>query len=258
MKPILRTLFAVYSLLAAQAFAQTLHLIGDSTLANKPAEVYPETGWGQVLGRFVVGPLQVANHAVNGRSSKSFIDEGRWDKVKAALQSGDYLLIQFGHNDQKYKDPTRFTQADGAYRSNLTRFVHEARRKGVVPVLATPIRRRSFSDLGELRDTHGPYPAAVRALAGELDVTLVDMTELTGGLLNEYGSQRSKAVFLHASPGAWSNYPEGIVDNTHLSERGALEVAQLFVLGLKLTDSSLAEYFALPEPAPASTPAPAP
>lgn len=130
--------------------------IGDSTMANKKVEVAPETGWCQVFSAFVDQTVEIKNRAVNGRSTKSFITEGRWKAVTDSLKTGDYVFIQFGHNDQKIQDSTRYTEPFTTYRKNIERFVRESREKGAIPILFTSIVRRKFEN-GFLTDTHGNY-----------------------------------------------------------------------------------------------------
>src|SRR5688572_25070066 len=144
----------------------TVFMIGDSTMADKPdPDRNPERGWGQLLPSFLDGEVTVVNRAVNGRSSRSFIDEGRWDAVLTALRPGDHVFIQFGHNDEKREDPARFADATTTYRRNLERFVSETRAKGAEPILLTPIVRRKFNASGALEDTHSAYPTVVREVA---------------------------------------------------------------------------------------------
>jgi len=146
-----------------------IFMVGDSTMAEKDPKAEPERGWGQALQALFDDTVKVSNHAVNGRSSKSFIDEGRWETVLGSLQSGDYVIIQFGHNDQK-PDEARHTDPYAAYKRNLEKYVTETRAKGAFPILCTPIARRKFDEKGVLVDTHGEYPDAVRridVLAGE-------------------------------------------------------------------------------------------
>lgn len=202
-----------------------LFTIGDSTMANKKAEVYPETGWGQVLGEYFDNDVTVHNHARNGRSSKSFIDEGRWKAVKDSLRTGDYVFIQFGHNDEKEYDSTRYTTPYGTYSDNLAKFVTESRAKGAVPVLFTPIVRRHFDENGILVNSHGNYPDAVRQLAARMNVPLVDLEKLTRHLVDSLGPEKSKKLYVWTSPN--EQYPEGRQDNTHLNEEGAHKVAEL-------------------------------
>ncbi len=199
--------------------------IGDSTMANKKTKVYPETGWCQVLDLYFDNTVQIKNHAVNGRSSKSFIDEGRWKSVLDSLQKGDYVFIQFGHNDQKEYDSTRYTTPYGTYSDNLKKFVNESRSKKAKPVLFTSIVRRHFDKNGTLIDTHGDYPEACRDLANEMNVPLIDLQKLTEEMINETGENNSKEIYVWTAPN--NEYPDGRKDNTHLSEKGAKIVAQI-------------------------------
>lgn len=202
-----------------------IYCIGDSTMADKKPDVFPETGWCQALPAFLDESVKVNNHAVNGRSSKSFIDQGRWQTVRDSLQPGDFVFIQFGHNDQKEYDSTRYTTPFGTYSENLQRFVVEAREKGATPVLFTSIVRRKFADDGTLTDTHGNYPVATRKLADKLNVPLVDLQKLTKEWVENLGDEASKKMYLWRAP--TERFPEGRKDDTHLSDVGAAEVAEL-------------------------------
>lgn len=216
-------------LLPRAANAPVIYMIGDSTMADKSQpEQNPERGWGQVLHEYVAEGVVVKNHAAGGRSTRSFIAEGRWQAVLEALQAGDWVIIQFGHNDQKKEKPSLYTDPETDFRDFLTQFVRESRAKGAQPVLATSIYRRYFKE-GKARNSLGQYPAATRAVAESLDVPLVDLNQLTGRLLNEQGEAGSKALFLHFEPGEHDYYPNGKRDNSHLSLKGAHSVAQLFV-----------------------------
>ncbi len=203
----------------------SIYTIGDSTMANKAPEVYPETGWCQVLNQFFDETVTVKNYAVNGRSSKSFIDEGRWQTVLDSLQHGDFVFIQFGHNDEKEYDSTRYTTPFETYTANLERFVNETREKGATPVLFTSIVRRKFDENGKLTDTHGDYPEATRRVANKLNVHFIDLQKITEKWVNELGDEPSKAMFLWTEPN--EKFPEGRKDDTHLHEIGAKEVAHL-------------------------------
>lgn len=212
----------------------TIYTIGDSTMANKPnPDENPERGWAQVLPQFFNENVQIKNHAVNGRSTRSFINEGRWDSVFKQLKKGDYVFIQFGHNDQKEMDPNRYTNPSTAYRQNLIRFVEESRSKGAIPILFTSIVRRNFNEHGTLVDTHGPYPQEVRLVADEYEVPLIDLQYQTELLEASYGIDDSKKLHVHYAPNEIAYYPEGKEDNTHLSVLGATEVAKLVVKNLE-------------------------
>ena len=216
----------------------TVWTIGDSTMANKKAEVAPETGWCQVFSAFVDQSVDVKNRAMNGRSTKSFITEGRWKSVLDSLQSGDYVFIQFGHNDEKIKDSTRYTEPFTSYRENLERFVRETREKGATPILFTSIVRRKFEN-GFLMDTHGNYPVVTRLVAAKLNVPLVDLQMLTAGAVTALGDEASKQIYLWTPP--TDRFPEGRKDDTHLKVEGATLVAKLAAQQLILLDNSLAK-----------------
>ena len=214
----------------------TVWTIGDSTMANKKAEVTPETGWCQVFHEFVTNNVEVRNRAMNGRSTKSFINEGRWTSILDSLKAGDYVFIQFGHNDEKFQDTTRFTDPFTSYKKNLERFVREARGKGATPILFTSIVRRKFEN-GLLKDTHGDYPVATRLVASQMNVPLIDLQLLTAGAVTALGDEPSKQIFLWTQSNA--KLPEGRKDDTHLSVEGAHLVAKLAVEQLMLLDNSL-------------------
>ena len=214
--------------------AITIYTIGDSTMANKKnPEENPEHGWGQVLQQFFKDNAIIDNRAVNGRSTRSFIDQGKWDAVYKNLKKGDYVFIQFGHNDAKENDPTRYTNPHTAYRHNLMRFVTETLEKGAIPILMSSIVRRNFNEFGTLVDTHGEYPMETRLVAEALKVPFIDMQYLTEQLEESYGVEGSKKLHLHFEPGQNSYFPEGKHDDTHLSELGATEVAKLVISELK-------------------------
>lgn len=221
-------------LLGGGAAPVALWMIGDSTMADKPDPAgNPERGWGQALPRFLDPTVVVRNHAVNGRSTRSFLAEGRWDAVRTRLRAGDYVVVQFGHNDAKVEDPARHADAEGAYRRNLERFVDEARARGATPVLATPIVRRRFDADGVLRDTHGAYPGVVRAVARARDVPLLDLERLTRALVQRAGPERSKALYVWVAPRQFPRHPAARQDDTHLSPAGADSVARLAARALR-------------------------
>src|SRR5436309_7780525 len=168
---------------AAQRRTLTIFLAGDSTMAQKLPEKRPETGWGEMLGEFFRdGRVIIDNRAQNGRSTRTFISEGRWQAIVDTLRPGDYVFIQFGHNDESKEKTDRYTPpAD--YRNNLIRFVSEVRAKKATPVLLTPVRRRRFDRDGRLQDTHGEYPDIVRRVATEYRVVLIDMHRGSGSVL---------------------------------------------------------------------------
>ena len=149
-----------------------LLLAGDSICTEYNESAAPQTGWGQCIGAALGGNVEVLNHAVGGESTKSFIDEGKWDELLAQVDSGDVVFINFGHNDEK-TDAAHATTT-GVYKNNLSRFISDVRTKGGSPILVTPMSRRNFSEEGLLKRTHGEYPATMRTLAGEKRTPLVD------------------------------------------------------------------------------------
>lgn len=205
---------------------RTLHIAGDSTAAQKYAAAAPETGWGMALPFFLGHSLTVANHAMNGRSSKSFVDEGRLTALLEGVRPGDLVLIQFGHNDEKTEDPARGTDPYTTYQEYLRQYVEGARARRAEPVLITPVERRRFAEDGTAKPTHGEYPAAMRALASEDRVALLDLQALSLARWQELGPDGTLAYFNWLEPGESPNYPDGKQDNTHFRPEGAIEVAR--------------------------------
>lgn len=209
-------------------------------MANKvKANENPEHGWGQVLGSFFNDQITIVNKAVNGRSTRSFINEKRWDSIYKILKPGDYVFIQFGHNDEKIADSTRYTNPHTAYRYNLIRFVNEARAKGAIPVLFSSIVRRNFNEQGVLIDSHGEYPMEARLVAQGYNVPFIDLQYLTEQMEEAYGVEGSKKLHLHFKAGENPYYKEDKEDDTHLSELGATEVCKLFIAALRKMDLDL-------------------
>ena len=239
---ILIVLAEVSGRVAAQQKPITIYLAGDSTMAKKLPEKRPETGWGEMLSKlFQDNAVVIDNRAQNGRSTRTFLSEGRWQAIVDALQPGDYVLIQFGHNDESKEKTDRYTPpAD--FRSNLIKFVSEARAKKAIPVLLTPVMRRRFDKEGKLQDTHGEYPDIVRRVAAELKVALIDMHRRSAKTLTEYGPEGSRKLFLQLKPNENSNYPNGIEDNTHFNPFGAEVMAGLAADGIRERRLKLARF----------------
>jgi DNA sulfur modification protein DndE len=229
-----------FGLMSFAAAAPRVFMVGDSTMANKPLDL-PERGWGMVLPEYFREPAVVHNHAVNGRSTKSFIDEGRWDKVVGELQAGDFVIIQFGHNDEKKEDPKRYTDPATSYRDNLRRFVRESRAKGATPILATPVCRRKFDANGHLENTHDGYPDAVRAVAAEEHVSLLDLERDTAKWLQGVGDEPSKQFFMWIPAGKYAKLPDGKKDDTHFVEAGARHVAELAIAEMRALKLGIVE-----------------
>ncbi|MDH6127868.1 rhamnogalacturonan acetylesterase [Kitasatospora sp. GP82] len=207
--------------------APRIYIAGDSTAAAYPAKFAPRTGWGQALPVFLnQGRITVHNWAKVGASTKSFIDEGRLTQILAEIRKGDYLLIGFGHNDER-PEAVVHTDPFGSYQANLRQFVDGARSKGAVPVLVSPAERYHFDRTGRITPSHGEFPAAMRQVAVADQVPLIDLTALSTAIWNAHGPQGAQSDFLWLAPGASPNYPDGVQDKTHFQTHGAIELAQL-------------------------------
>ena len=206
----------------------TLFMVGDSTMADKTElDISPEVGWGQVFPTFLNDKIVVQNHAMNGRSTKSFQVEGRWQVVLDRISKGDIVILEFGHNDQKITDPVRYASVPD-YMDNLRKMTREAQAKGATVIIATPISRRHFdSTTGELIPKHTSYPYAARMVAKEMNVALLDLEEATTEWLMTLGDEASKQYFMNVAPGECKKFPDGKIDNTHLRENGALIVGRM-------------------------------
>ena len=201
-------------------------MVGDSTMSIKEVKAYPETGWGMPFANFFDSTVEVENRAKNGRSTKSFFEEGLWKPVVDNLANGDYVLIQFGHNDEVKEKVGRYTTPE-EFKTNLLRYVNETRSKNANPILITPVARRSFDSTGKLRDTHPVYSGLVREVAKQANVPLIDLDEMSKSLLQKLGPETSKYLFNYLDPNEHPNYPEGRKDDTHFSELGARLMAEL-------------------------------
>ena len=211
---------------AAQTPKTTIFLIGDSTCATKKLDKQnPERGWGQMFPNFFDNGVEVSNHAVNGRSTKSFRNEGRWQAVEEQLTEGDYVFIQFAHNDEKINDTTRYSSPE-QYGENVRRYIRETRAKGATPVVLTPVVRRKWEG-GVLNGRHGGYTDFAKKVAEEESVTLIDMEQLTWEWINAEGDEPSKLNFMWVEKGVCPLYPDGRQDDTHFNIVGARKVAAM-------------------------------
>jgi len=218
-----------------------IFIAGDSTAATYPQEQEPMAGWGQMIGRLFGPEVEVVNEARCGRSSKSFIAEGHLQRIEEAIGAGDYLMIQFGHNDQK-PDEERHTEPETTYPEHLARYIELAVAKNAQPVLLTSVERRHFDEAGELTPSHGAYPDAMRKLARERGVPLLDLCPRTQELYRSLGPENSKRLFVWLKPNEHPNYPDGVQDDTHFNEDGAAQVAALVAEEIRKSDLPLKEY----------------
>jgi lysophospholipase L1-like esterase len=244
-------LFVVLAINLVVIFAQTeeptkkmtIFMIGNSTMADKPLkDGNPEKGWGQIFPLYFNDGIKIENHAVNGRSTKSFIDEGRWDTVVSRIKPGDYVIMEFGHNDAKKDDPKRFADANTDYKWNLQKFINEARQKEGIPILATPIVRRRFDEQGKFYDVHGDYPKVVRELSEKMNVALLDLHKKSEDYIIKLGEERSKEFYLHIDSDEYNFLPNGLEDNTHLSPCGAFRICDFACDEIKLKIPLLSQY----------------
>lgn len=262
-KKVIAAAAALWCLCAACGDAPVrVFMAGDSTMADKPlyktftdsatqeryADENPERGWGQLLPARFEAAVEVHNHAMNGRSTRSFVAEGRWQRLVDSLRAGDYVVIQFGHNDQSRDKGDRYASPDD-YAAYLRHFVADVRAKGATPVLCTPVVRRRFDGEGRFCDVHGAYPDSVRRVAAATGAALIDMHAGSRQLLEAAGEEGSKALFLHVAPGRYRSLPHGKEDNTHFNEAGAAAMAGLFVDSLRRTSlAGLKAHIKEPEP----------
>jgi lysophospholipase L1-like esterase len=203
-----------------------LFLIGGSTMATFPPE-RPVVGWGQMLPEFFRVPGLVQNRAKSGRSSKSFIDQGLWASTIAEIKAGDFLIIQFGTNDSKQEDPTRYTEPRGSFRTNLERFIRETRAQGATPLLATSVVRRQWDEKGNFVEPPSEWVVVTREVAAAQQVPLLEMRHRTVELEKSLGPEGSIALHLYLPAGKYAAYPNGAKDDTHYCEAGARRVAAL-------------------------------
>lgn len=227
---------------AAELTPVKLHLVGDSTMSDKPNQAYPERGWGQLLPQFLLPQLTVVNHAANGRSTKRFLDEGRWQLLLSELGNGDYVLIQFGHNDSKQSDPARYAAFDSDYQTLLKQFIANVRSRGATPMLASSICRRNFAEDGSLTRDLADYANAAAKVATETEVSFFDLQQLSCDFWQQLGKDASQPYFIQVPAGLYQKFPDGKVDNTHLTLQGASKIAQFFVQELKRQQHELAFY----------------
>lgn len=249
MKTVIKySLLIIFGVLLISSDKRPVHILmaGDSTMADKvltktvkdsltgiTTEVpFLERGWGQLLPEFINQKAVVKNYAKNGRSTRTFIEEGLWTDLLANTRKGDVVIIQFAHNDGVVTKTERYTNP-AQFRLNFIAFVAEIKAKRASPILCTPVARRKFNETGDLVPTHGEYPEIIRTVAREQRVPLVDMEKLTSAWLQKEGVESSKKFFHKFVPGESPLYPLGLDDNTHFNESGARIVATLFTQEVK-------------------------
>lgn len=242
----MKKIFTVFTIALTMAFLLPekkkikIFMAGDSTMSIKETKAYPETGWGMPFAYFWDSTVTVVNRAKNGRSTKTFLSEGLWKSIYDEAGEGDYVFIQFGHNDESPEKKERYATPD-TFKMNLHRFIRETKEKKAIPILFTPVSRRKFDKSGNAVPTHEQYSALVKEVATETGVLFIDLDEKSRALYQQMGEENSKLLFLQLQPGEHPNYPEGKTDNTHFTELGARLIAQLVLKELKALNIELTE-----------------
>jgi len=239
--------FAALLCMMAFGFPSTkklqVFLVGDSTVSNYEAVRSPLAGWGMPFAGFFDSTVIVQNKARGGRSTRTFISEGRWQQVSDSLSEGDYVLMQFGHNDEakeeQYKD--RYTPVPD-YKKNLLKFIEETRAKKANPIIITPVTRMRFDKEGRQVETHKEYTAACYEIAKQTGAPLIDLDAKSRALLQRLGPEQSRLLFMYLEKGENPHYPEGQKDNTHFNDYGARLIAQLVLQGLRELQIPLTEH----------------
>ncbi|MEN8905482.1 MAG: rhamnogalacturonan acetylesterase [Clostridiales bacterium] len=206
----------------------TIFIASDSTVQSYKSYAYPQMGWGQVLAKYLTDDVLIDNHAIGGRSTKSYLEEGSLDTVMSRAEAGDYLLIQFGHNDASSVE-SRHTDPYDDFKTNLYEFIDIARDSGVTPILITPVGRRSYNSNGLFKNDFSDYCTAIKQVSEEKDVQIIDLMSKSINYYNSVGIEETKDIFLWLEAGEYENFPNGISDNTHFQEYGANEIVKILV-----------------------------
>jgi lysophospholipase L1-like esterase len=216
----------------------TIFMAGDSTMSIKEKKAYPETGWGMPFANFWDSTVNIVNRAKNGRSTKTFISEGLWQSIYEEMKEGDYVIIQFGHNDESVEKKERYATPD-TFKMNLRKFIQEARAKKATPILFTPVSRRKFDSTGTALPTHRIYTELVKEVAQQENVLFFDLDQKSREMYQQYGPETTKLLFVQLKPGEHPNYSEGREDNTHFNELGARLIAQMVLKELRAMSPDL-------------------
>ncbi|MDT0266442.1 GDSL-type esterase/lipase family protein [Streptomyces sp. DSM 44915] len=232
-----------------RAEGPTVFVASDSTAQSYTTDFAPQAGWGQLLDRYFAEPVTVANHAIGGRSSRTFVEEGRLDAILNEIRPGDYLFVQFGHNDATISRPDRYTSPADFKEYLREDYIGGALARGATPVVLTPVSRRVFDPTsGELGESFPEYAQAAREVAAEEGVPLLELGQASREYLSGVGPLESTAVFLHVPPGVYPNRPAGTIDETHFQTYGADRMARLIAVELAGTDLPLADAVVNTEP----------
>ena len=225
-------------MIISKADVPTIFLAGNSTVTDQDNE--PWCGWGQMLPRFLNDNVAVTNYAESGEAGNSFISAGRFDKILTKMKQGDYLFIEFGHNDQKQTGPDRGPYT--SYKKSLKMLIDGTREKGGTPILVTPMHRRRFDENGKIINTLGDFPDAARQLASEENVMLVDLNEMSRILYEAWGPEESKKAFVHYPAGTFPGQDQALEDNTHFNTYGGYQICKCILRGLKEIKSPIKDF----------------
>ena len=238
--PLVMALLLSVVLLSAKKKEIKIYLIGDSTVCDQDIKRYPVTGWGTPFADYFQADVLVKNHAKGGRSTRTFIEENRWQPIVDSLHAGDYVIMQFGHNDEA-KEPqyaARYTPVPD-YIKNLIKFIEQTRSKMATPILVTPVSRRVFKN-GVAQETHTEYSAAVFQVGKQYQVPVIDLDTKSRTLYNQMGEIKSKWLFMELDSAEHPIYPLGRHDNTHFNDYGARLMAEIVLKEIKNLDLPLA------------------
>ena len=247
-------LFLLLAAFARKAFAApVVYLAGDSTVMTNGSHVYPQQGWGARLPALFTVGVTFSNRAMGGRSSKSFIDEGRLSAILTVIKPGDYLLVQFGHNDD-LADVRLHTEPYTTYKTYLAMYIDLSRQYGAIPVLVTPVARRRYDSGGRFLNDFVDRSTAMKQLAAEKTVPLIDLNAKSIAFYNGIGVTATTDVFNWLAPGQYPNFPNGVYDITHFQEYGATQIARLIAQGIEENQLGLRTFIGIvPYPAEAAT-----
>ncbi|UKM66471.1 rhamnogalacturonan acetylesterase [Flavobacteriaceae bacterium GSB9] len=233
--------------LMAQEQITNIYLVGDSTMCLYDDSRFPQAGWGMPFVHFFDESVAIENHAKGGRSSRSFIEENRWHPIVDSLKTGDYVLIQFGHNDaHNSKDhPDRKTTPE-EYKTYMAKYINETRAKKAQPIIISPVTRWNFDEKGKAIECHAPYLKALKEVAKAYQVPFIDLDTKSRELLNKMGKACSRYLYMYFEQGEYFKFPDGYPDNTHFTEFGARKMAEIVIKEIKSQGLELAEHIIKP------------
>ena len=234
--------FSWFWLLQPEQPKLKIFMAGDSTMQLYDTSRTPQRGWGQVFGDYFNNNVQIVDLARGGRSTKSYIKEGLWNNLVNKVHKGDWVIIEFGHNDHDKRKPERFT-TPVQYKNNLITMIRDVQGRGANPIVLTPIAMRNFDKSGVYKDGHGSYPCQARLAAQDCKIPVIDVDSLFGHVITQLGPEKSKDLFMNFGPGLYKAYPDGKTDNTHLRLSGAKVVAGIVADQIKtLKISPISKY----------------